>query len=231
MFKKDSVMALRKRNNEMLELDHREYERLMEMHRYERHLWESGVSLVAGVDEAGRGPLAGPVVAAAVVIRKELLLPGLNDSKLVAPPLRSALAQEIKRMAECWAIGIVPAGWIDKHNIHEASLLAMKKAIEQLRIQPEHVLIDGRWPIKGLGLKQTPIVKGDTRSAAIAAASILAKTTRDAIMSYYGMLFPKYGFEHNKGYPTPAHLEAISKYGPCCLHRRTFRGVRKGDDE
>ncbi|MGB9791678.1 MAG: ribonuclease HII, partial [Thermacetogeniaceae bacterium] len=201
------------------------------MHKFERKLWESGASLIAGVDEAGRGPLAGPVVAAAVVIKEELLLPGLNDSKLVTPALRSVLAQEIKRRAECWAVGIVPVGWIDKYNIHEASLLAMKKALEQLSIQPDHVLIDGRWPIRDLALKQTPIVKGDAQSAAIAAASILAKTTRDAIMSYYGLLFPKYGFEHNKGYPTPAHLEAIAKYGPCCLHRKTFRGVKKNSGE
>lgn len=222
---------MHKRSAGILELDKKEFERLKRMHRFERELWENGAVLIAGVDEAGRGPLAGPVVAAAVVIKEELLLPGLNDSKLITPPLRSALSQEIKKRAECWAIGIVPVGWIDQYNIHEASLLAMKKALQQLKVKPDHVLIDGRWPIEGIPFSQTPVVKGDTLSAAIAAASILAKTTRDAIMTYYGLLFPKYGFEHNKGYPTLAHLEAIAKYGPCFLHRRTFRGVKERNGE
>ncbi|HHW41433.1 MAG TPA: ribonuclease HII [Syntrophomonadaceae bacterium] len=212
-------------------LDEEEYDRLKRIHLFEQKLWKNGAVLIAGVDEAGRGPLAGPVVAAAVVIKEELLLPGLNDSKLVNPALRAALSREIKRKAAGWAVGIVPVGWIEKYNIHEASILAMKKALEQLKVKPDHILIDGCWPVRDVPVPQTTIVKGDTRSAVIAAASILAKTTRDAIMSYYGLLFPKYGFEQNKGYPTPAHLEAIARYGPCFLHRRTFRGVKEMDSE
>jgi len=208
-------------------LDKEEYARLKKMHLFEQRLWKSGAGLIAGVDEAGRGPLAGPVVAAAVVLKDELLLPGLNDSKLVNPALRTALSREIKLRSAGWGVGIVPVGWIERYNIHQASILAMKMALEHLKVRPDHILIDGCWAINDVPISQTTIVKGDAQSAAVAAASILAKTTRDAIMSYYGLLFPKYGFQQNKGYPTPAHLDAIARFGPCFLHRRTFRGVKE----
>lgn len=211
-------------------LDDREMQRLVQMHAFERQLWENGLNLVAGVDEAGRGPLAGPLVAAAVVLQSDLLLPGLNDSKKVRPCERQRLAVEIKKRVTAWGIGVVTVGYIERHNVLNASLQAMRSAIEHLGLVPDHLLVDGCWKIRGLSLPQTTLVKGDTRSAAIAAASILAKTTRDAIMTYYGRLFPVYGFGQNKGYPTRGHLDAISKYGPCWLHRRTFRGV-KSDEE
>lgn len=210
--------------------DEHEWARLLQLHSYERLIWKSGVNLIAGVDEAGRGPLAGPLVAAAVVINKELIIPGLNDSKLVAPALRPRLVQEIKRQVAAWSVGIVPAGMIERYNIHQATFHAMKLALSRLPVAPGHVLIDG-WALPDLEIPQTPLIKGDARSAAIAAASLLAKTVRDEIMTYYSRIYSKYGFEKNKGYATPAHLAALRKYGPCFLHRRTFRGVKENNDE
>jgi ribonuclease HII len=204
----------------------RELERLLRLHMYERTLWRDGIELVAGIDEAGRGPLAGPVVAAAVVLKEQLLISGLNDSKLVSPLNRQVLAREIKLKASAWAVGVIPVGLIERHNILQATYMAMRAALNRLQLHPEHVLVDG-WALPGISIKQTAIVKGDSKSAAIAAASIIAKTTRDAIMTYYSRLYPKYKFEQNKGYPTPDHLEALNRFGPCFIHRRTFHGVRE----
>ncbi len=201
--------------------------RLYQMHFFERKIWEQEFKLVAGLDEAGRGPLAGPVVAAAVVLRKELLIPGLKDSKCVSEQARPLLAEKIKTQVAGWGIGIAPVGYIDRCNILQATFYAMIQAIRRTGLRPDHVLVDGHMEIPDLGIPQTTIVKGDQKSAAIAAASILAKTTRDAIMRYYHNLYPKYGFDRNKGYPTAEHLAAIKKYGPCFLHRRTFRGVKE----
>lgn len=203
-----------------------EMERLRRLHLYEVALWQNGITLVAGVDEAGRAPLAGPVVAAAVVLREQLIIPGLNDSKVVSPLHRTVIAREIKLRAAAWGVGIIPVGLIERYNILQATYMAMRAALNRLHLQPEHVLVDG-WALPGIAIKQTPIIKGDAKSAAIAAASIIAKTTRDAIMVYYSRLYPKYDFQQNKGYPTPAHLEALNRYGPCFLHRRTFRGVKE----
>ncbi len=211
------------------ELSAEELNRLLQLHIYEESLWFNGAHLVAGIDEAGRAPLAGPVVAAAVVIREQLLLTGLNDSKVVPPLLRRTLAAAIKQRAVAWAVGIIPAGLIDRYNIHQATFMAMRLALANLRMSPDHVLIDGGWKLPGVAINQTSIIKGDAKSAAVAAASIIAKTTRDAIMTYYSRLYPRYHFEQNKGYPTAAHLEALRIFGPCLLHRRTFHGVRGGD--
>lgn len=202
-------------------------ERLYQMHVYEQQLWGENIQLVAGIDEAGRGPLAGPVVAAAVVLREELLLPGLNDSKCVPARLRPVLAEEIKTTAAGWGIGIAPVGYIERCNILQATFFAMRFALKQIKLQPGHVLVDGNMEVPDLLVAQSAIIKGDKKSAAIAAASILAKTTRDAIMNYYSRLYPKYGFARNKGYATPEHLAALKKYGPCFLHRSTFRRVKK----
>ncbi len=210
-------------NNSAL-ITHPELERLLRLHLYERALWRDGVELVAGIDEAGRGPLAGPVVAAAVVLRGQLLLSGLNDSKVVPPVHRQALAREIKLQASAWAVGVIPVGLIERHNILQATYMAMRAALKRLPLRPEHVLVDG-WALPGISVEQTPIIKGDAKSAAIAAASIIAKTTRDAIMTYYSRLYPRYNFEQNKGYATPDHLEALNRFGPCFIHRRTFHGV------
>lgn len=207
--------------------DDQDLQRLHRLHSFERTLWNRNIRLVAGVDEAGRGPLAGPVVAAVVVLEEELVLAGLNDSKCVPEHLRTRLAAEIKKSAAGWGIGIAPVGYIERCNILEATFHAMRMAISHLELQPEYVLIDGCFSLPGLEIPQTPIIKGDQKSAAIAAASILAKTTRDAIMKYYSRLYPRYGFARNKGYPTRAHLAALKEYGPCFLHRRTFRGVKE----
>lgn len=212
--------------NASQELSARERERLLRLHMYEQALWREGVAMVAGVDEAGRAPLAGPVVAAAVVLREGLFICGLNDSKVVSAPRRQLIAREIKLQATAWAVGIIPVGHIERHNILQATYMAMRSALKRLRLQPDHVLVDG-WALPGITIKQTPIIKGDAKSAAIAAASIIAKTTRDAIMAYYSKLYPRYNFEQNKGYPTPGHLQALNRFGPCWLHRRTFRGVRE----
>jgi ribonuclease HII len=201
-----------------------ELERLLRLHMFEQALWRNGIGLVAGIDEAGRGPLAGPVVAAAVVLREQLLITGLNDSKAVPPLHRQAIAREIKLRAAAWAVGVIPVGLIERHNILQATYMAMRSALNRLRLHPEHVLVDG-WALPGISVEQTPIIKGDAKSAAIAAASIIAKTTRDAIMTYYSRLYPRYNFERNKGYPTAAHLEALVRFGPCFIHRRTFHGV------
>ncbi|MGB4504701.1 MAG: ribonuclease HII [Syntrophaceticus sp.] len=196
------------------------------LHTYERKLWDGNVCLVAGVDEAGRGPLAGPVVAAAVILKEELVLPELNDSKCLSERLRTRLAGEIKAKAAGWGIGIVSVGFIERNNILQATFYAVRRALRNSDLQPDFVLVDGHLEVPDLDIPQTAIIKGDQKSAAIAAASILAKTTRDAIMKYYDLLYPQYGFARNKGYPTAAHLAALNKYGPCFLHRKTFRGVK-----
>ncbi len=215
-----------RRKKEIILDDEQEGARLLRLHSCERLLWKNGISLIAGIDEAGRGPLAGPLVAAAVVIDKELLIPGLNDSKRLTPAFRTRLVQEIKRNVKGWSVGVVPVGFIERYNIHQATFYAMELALNRLPVAPEHILVDG-WALPGSAIPQTPLIKGDARSAAIAAASILAKTMRDEIMNYYSRIYSKYGFEKNKGYPTPAHLAALKKYGPCFLHRRTFRGVKE----
>lgn len=196
------------------------------LHTHERELWRQNLRLIAGIDEAGRGPLAGPVVAAAVILKDELFIPELNDSKCVPERLRIRLAGEIKARAAGWGIGIASVGFIERCNILQATFHAMRQAIIHSDLQPDFVLVDGRLEVPGIAVPQTAIIKGDQKSAAIAAASILAKTTRDAIMKYYDILYPRYGFARNKGYPTAGHLAALNKYGPCFLHRKTFRGVK-----
>ncbi len=212
------------RGREKEKLDAREWERLNGLHFYERLLWRGGARYVAGVDEAGRGPLAGPVVAAAVVLEGELFLPGLDDSKRLTARRRCDLAREIRARASSWAVAFVPPAYITEHDVLAAAFRAMTLALGHLPVTPDHVLVDGR-AIPGLELPQTPLVRGDSRSAAIAAASILAKTERDALMELYARVWPEYGFEAHKGYPTPAHRRALARYGPCPIHRLGFRGV------
>jgi ribonuclease HII len=180
--------------------------------------------LVAGLDEAGRGPLAGPVVAAAVVLRPDHAIRGLDDSKRLDPAERSWLFGEIERHARAVGVGIIDAAMIDQVNILEATRLAMRRALQGLGCQPELVLTD--WiELKDLPCPQRNLVKGDQRSATVAAASIVAKVTRDRIMEEADRDFPQYGFGRHKGYPTEEHRASLSKHGPCPLHRRCFRGV------
>ena len=179
---------------------------------------------MAGVDEAGRGPLAGPVVAAAVVLRPGRPVDGVDDSKRLAPEERTRLFDDIRRHAWAVAVGIIDAATIDRINILEATRLAMRQALRGIEPEPELVLTD--WVgLAGLPYPQRNLVRGDQRSATVAAASIVAKVTRDRIMEEADRDFPQYGFGRHKGYPTEEHRFTLAKHGPCPLHRRRFRGV------
>jgi ribonuclease HII len=194
--------------------------------RFEKHLWSTGVPLIAGIDEAGRGPLAGPVVAAAAVLPAEFRLRGLNDSKQLTEIVREQLFQALTIPGKlvCYGVGIADPGEIDRLNILRATFLAMERAIAALSIPPDHLLIDGL-PVPVFKQPQTAIVGGDGKSMSIAAASVIAKVTRDRMMKQWHREFPEYDFEQNKGYGTPAHLESLQIHGPCPIHRRSFAPV------
>ena len=200
---------------------------------HERELWQKGLTLVAGVDEAGRGPLAGPVVAAAVVLPcswsetgLDGRLRGLNDSKQLTEAQREKYYSILTSHAEIrCAIARVEVEVIDRINILQATHRAMNLALEQLRPPPEHVLVDGR-PVKSMRFPHTALVKGDARSYSIAGASVLAKVTRDRLMRELDRLYPGYGFAGHKGYGTPQHLAAVQALGPCPIHRRSFAPFR-----
>ncbi len=195
--------------------------RLQEMLSFERELWSAGKEYIAGVDEVGRGPLAGPVVTAAVILPKDFSLLGVDDSKKLSPKRREELFEQIKEAAVCWAIGRREPDRIDAVNILEATKEAMRDAVKALPVRPDHVLIDAV-RLQGLDMPQTSIIKGDARSVSIAAASILAKVTRDREMVEMAGIYPGYAFESNKGYGTSAHYEGLRKLGPCPIHRKTF---------
>ncbi|MCH8872572.1 ribonuclease HII [candidate division KSB1 bacterium] len=194
------------------------------MLRYERNLWNEGKKYVAGLDEAGRGPLAGPVVAAAVVFYENPQISMINDSKKLTEEIREYLFDLILNETLC-GIGAAEVGEIDRINIYQASFLAMDRALENLDTQPEHLLVDGRaFPRNDIPF--TTIVKGDSISYSVAAASILAKVTRDRMMREYDQQFPQYGFANHKGYATREHLDAIEEFGYCPIHRRSFHPKR-----
>ena len=186
--------------------------------------WAWGIP-VAGVDEVGRGPLAGPVVAAAVVLDPADPIEGLRDSKLLTARQRTGLARDVRQRALAWAVAGVGPRTVDRVNVLESTWRAMRAAIGRLRVPPGLVLVDGSLRVPGLAVPQQALVGGDRRSASIAAASILAKVARDALMVRAERRYPGYGFARHKGYPTHAHLDALARLGPCPLHRRTFRGV------
>jgi ribonuclease HII len=186
--------------------------------------WRAGLGRVAGVDEAGRAPLAGPVVAAAVILAPAARIEGLDDSKRLLPMERERLYGLIQVRAVAFAVGIVDAVTIDRVNILEATRLAMRVALEGLGTAPELVLTDFV-SLRGLACPQRNLVRGDQRSATVAAASIVAKVTRDRLMAELDGAYPQYGFGRHKGYPTEEHRSALRKFGPCPLHRRTFQGV------
>ncbi len=205
----------------------REGQRLSQLLRFERELWDQGYLLVAGVDEAGLAPLAGPVVAAAVILPYEYKLSGLNDSKKIQNiQKRRKLAIRIKQDSIGWAVGRAEVEEIDSMNIYHAGLLAMQRALEHLPRKPVYALVDARI-IPHCKCPQKAIVRGDALSASIAAASIIAKTTRDDYMVQLDRLYPGYGFAAHKGYPTSMHLEALSVKGPLAVHRRSFAPVRR----
>ena len=183
--------------------------------------YAEGFHVICGVDEAGRGPLAGPVCAAAVILPPHLQIPGLNDSKKLSDKRRRELFPEICEQALAYGIAFATEGEIDEINILQATFLAMERALSQLKVRPDLVLIDGNRQ-KDFGLPVKTVVKGDSLSANIAAASVLAKVTRDNIMVELAQQYPEYGFEIHKGYGTKAHYEALRTYGPCPIHRRSF---------
>jgi len=193
--------------------------------RYEKKLRASGVSRIAGIDEAGRGALAGPVVAAAVILPEKFRHRKLNDSKQLAPELREEIYYELLANSEiAWAVGIVDSIEIDRINILRATHRAMRAAIAALAVLPEHVLIDGL-PVFPFPFPQTAIVDGDCYSLTIAAASVVAKVTRDTIMRDFCAHFPEYCFSQHKGYCTDLHLTKLHEFGPCAIHRRSFEPV------
>lgn len=196
-------------------------EKLKLMTKYENELRQKGCRYIAGVDEVGRGPLAGPVVTAAVILPADFDLLGVDDSKKLSEKKRQELFEQIKERAICYAIGMADNQRIDEINILQATKEAMKQAITDLEIQPDHVLIDAL-TLKDVDIPQTGIVKGDAQSVTIAAASILAKVTRDRMMVQLHEAHPWYDFDHNKGYGTKAHYAGIEEHGICPLHRRSF---------
>lgn len=198
-----------------------EKERLFEMQKYERALLEHGYTCIAGVDEAGRGPLAGDVFAAAVILPMDFLPDGLNDSKKLSEKKREKLYDQITENALAYAIGRATAEEIDEINILQATYEAMRRAVAGLSIKPGYVLIDGN-PVENMPFLHASIVKGDSLSLSIAAASIIAKVSRDRYMAEMDELYPGYGFSIHKGYGTKAHKDAVWEKGPCPIHRRSF---------
>jgi ribonuclease HII len=198
-------------------------------YRYEAQAWRAGTVRIAGLDEVGRGPLAGPVVAAAVIIHPERRVKKLADSKVLPAERREALDREIRERALAVGVGIVDHLTIDRINILEATRRAMRQALDALAVEPELVITDFV-ALAGLPWPQRNLVDGDARCASVAAASIVAKVVRDRIMRDADLMYPQYGFARHKGYATSDHLAALDRHGPCPLHRRTFAGVwRQGD--
>jgi ribonuclease HII len=204
-----------------------EGQRLHNLLRFEIDLWEQGFNLIAGVDEAGMAPLAGPVIASAVILPRNYKLRRLNDSKQILDgAVRDELAQQIKLDAVVWSVGRAEVEEIDTLNIYHAGLLAMRRAVEGLTSTPDFILVDAR-RIPHCATPQRGIIKGDTLSASIAAASIIAKTTRDAIMTEFDSAHPGYNFSSHKGYPTPEHCRLLKELGAAPIHRRSFARVRE----
>lgn len=202
-----------------------EAKRIEKLKYYENGAYQEGYRLVAGIDEVGRGPIAGPVVAAAVILPRNFFLPGVNDSKLVTEKRRLQMAAEIKKEAIAWSIVMISSRQIDQKNILQATKEAMRCALHELTPRPDFILVDAVH-IPDLGIKQYPIIKGDTLSISIACASIIAKVERDHIMYNYDSMFPGYGFARHKGYATREHIMALDNLGPTPIHRGSFEPVK-----
>jgi len=196
------------------------------LYQYEEQLEDLGIKYIAGVDEVGRGPLAGPVVVAAVILPLNLRIKGINDSKKLSLKKRNELYKIILNEALAVNVSFIDERVIDEINIYEATKKGMLEAISGLKIKPEHVLIDAM-PLRELAIAHTSIIHGDALSASIGAASIIAKVTRDEYMDKMDIKYPNYGFKHHKGYCTKEHLEVLEKYGPCEIHRKSFAPVKK----
>jgi ribonuclease HII len=220
------VRELSKRIRSRRRQNFKEGQRLRKILRFETELWAEGFEHIAGVDEAGMAPLAGPVVAGAVILPRDYKLRGLNDSKKILDSAkREELAVQIKQDALAWGVGYAEIDEIDRLNIYHAGLLAMRRAVLALRVAPDFLLVDAR-KIPDCSCPQRGIIRGDLLSASIAAASIIAKTTRDAVMKELDRRFPGYGLASHKGYPTPAHCRALKELGALPIHRRSFSRVR-----
>ena len=200
----------------------KEIERLTNLKKEENKLYEKNIKLICGIDEAGRGPLAGPVVVGAVILPENSFIEGVNDSKKVSEKKREKLYDEITSEAIAWGVGIVDQNEIDEINILNATKKAVTMAISSLKVKPDLILVDALTNIDTCGIPYKSIIKGDAKEYSIAAASIIAKVTRDRIMRQWDEVFPEYGFKGHKGYGTKKHIEAIKEYGPCMLHRKTF---------
>lgn len=205
-----------------------ERERLEKMREYEHKY--SSCSSICGIDEAGRGPFAGPVVAGAVILPADCEILYLNDSKKLSEKRREELFAEIKEKAVAWSVGMADAGEIDQINILQATYKAMQKAVAGLKVAPD-LLLNDAVIIPDITIQQIKIIKGDAKSVSIAAASILAKVSRDHLMAEYDALYPEYGFARHKGYGTAEHIAALRKYGPCPIHRKTFISKYSGEAE
>lgn len=197
-----------------------EQKRIEAMKEYEYRYWKD-YDFICGIDEVGRGPLAGPVMAAAVIFPKDVNLLYLNDSKQLSEKKREELYEEIKAAAIAYAVGLADVETIDRINILQADYVAMRQAVSKLSVEPQ-ILLNDAVTIPSLNQPQVPIIKGDTKSITIAAASILAKVERDRLMCMYDEIYPQYGFARNKGYGSAEHIAALRTYGPCEIHRRTF---------
>lgn len=200
----------------------KEIERLNKLKEEEQKLYSGNIEYICGIDEAGRGPLAGPVVVGAVIMPKDSFIEGVNDSKKVSEKKREKLYDEITENAIAWSVGIVDQKTIDEINILNATKLALKKALEGLKQRPDIIMVDALDKMDTLGIPYISVIKGDAKIYSISAASIIAKVTRDRIMREWDEVYPMYGFAKHKGYGTADHIKAIKENGPCMLHRETF---------
>jgi len=200
----------------------KEIERLKQLKDYEQKLYASGLKYIAGIDEAGRGPLAGPVVVGVAIMKPDSMIEGINDSKKISESKREKIYEKITEEAIDWSVGIVDQREIDEINILNATKKALTMAISKLKVKPDRIMVDALEHIDTLGIPYTSVIKGDAKIYSISAASILAKVTRDRIMKEYDEVYPEYGFAGHKGYGTAKHIQAIKEYGPCQLHRKTF---------
>lgn len=200
----------------------KEIDRLNLLKEYENELHKDGVQYIAGIDEAGRGPLAGPVVVGCVILPKDSFIEGINDSKKVSEKKREILYEEIIKSAIAWSVGIVDQEEIDEINILNATKKALTMSIQNLKVKPNRILVDALEHIDTCGVPYTSIIKGDAKNYSIAAASIIAKVTRDRIMYEWDKVYPQYGFASHKGYGTVKHIQAIKENGICMLHRKSF---------
>lgn len=200
----------------------KEIERLKNLKEFENNLHSTGLKYIAGIDEAGRGPLAGPVVVGIAIMKPDSFIEGVNDSKKLSEKKREQLYEQIISEAIDWTVGIVDQKEIDEINILNATKKALHMAISNLKVKPDRILVDALEYIDTYGIPYTSIIKGDAKIYSISVASIIAKVTRDRIMQEYDEIYPEYGFSGHKGYGTAKHIQAIKEYGPCSLHRKTF---------